>query len=125
MILVVDDDLHVRATIRRGLVALGYPVLEAESGQAALDILRHEKIQLVILDYRMPGLDGAETARGIAAIDPDLPIVFSTGHAALRALRLAAGDGIPVIEKPFTLAELDALIKETLAEARRLRPTAI
>ena len=120
MILLVDDDAQVRATIGRGLEALGYRVREAESGLEALAILGSEEPQLVILDYVMPGLDGAETAREIARISPDLPIIFSTGHAALRALRHAA-DGAPVLEKPFSLDELDALIKETLAEARKLR----
>ncbi|HEY5723300.1 MAG TPA: response regulator [Allosphingosinicella sp.] len=120
MILLVDDDAQVRATIGRGLEALGYRVREAESGLEALAILGREEPQLVILDYVMPGLDGAETAREIARIAPDMPIIFSTGHAALRALRHAA-DGAPVLEKPFSLDELDALIKETLAEARRVR----
>ena len=69
----------------------------------------------------MPGMDGAEVAREIAAIDPDLPVIFSTGHAALRALRAAAGEDVPVLEKPFTLDELDALLSERLAEARRAR----
>jgi two-component system, response regulator, stage 0 sporulation protein F len=118
MILLVDDDAQVRATIGRGLAALGYPVREAASGAAALALLREERPSLVILDYLMPDMDGAETAREIASLEPDLPIVFSTGHAALRALRNAAGEGISVLEKPFTLAELDALIKETLVEAR-------
>jgi CheY-like chemotaxis protein len=125
MILLVDDDADVRATIRRGLEELGYKTREAESGAQALDLVRAEKLQLVILDYLMPGLDGAATAREIAAIDPELPIIFSTGHAALRTLRNAAGEGVSVLEKPFTLAELDALIKESLAEARRLRPAPI
>ena len=122
MILLVDDDPQVRATIGRGLVALGYLVTEAESGAQALDFIRAEKPHLVILDYVMPGMDGAETAREIARLEPDLPIIFSTGHAALRTLRNAAGEGVPVLEKPFSLAELDDLIKETLAEAKRLRP---
>ena len=121
MILLVDDDQQVRATIGRGLVELGYAVREAESGRAAIEAVREERPLLVILDYRMPGLDGAETARAILAIEPDLPIIFSTGHAALRALRNAAGEGTPVLEKPFSLAELDGLIKEPLAEARKVR----
>jgi CheY-like chemotaxis protein len=121
MILLVDDDQQVRATIGRGLTELGYSVREAESGRAAIEAVRQERPHLVILDYLMPGLDGAETAREIAAIEPDLPIIFSTGHAALRALRNAAGEGTPVLEKPFSLAELDGLIKETLAEARKVR----
>ena len=121
MILLVDDDPHVRATIARGLVALGYQVREADGGRAALAIVAEERPHLVILDYLMPGLDGAETAREIARLEPDLPIIFSTGHAALRAMRNAAGEGVPVLEKPFSLAELDDLIKETLAEARKVR----
>jgi len=122
MILLVDDDPQVRSTIGRGLVALGYPVREAEGGSAALAIVREERPTLVILDYVMPGMDGAETAREIAKLAPELPIIFSTGHAALRTLRNAAGDEASVLEKPFTLDELDALIKETLAEAKRVRP---
>jgi CheY-like chemotaxis protein len=121
MILLVDDDDQVRATIGRGLVELGYRVREADSGEAALALVAEEAPQLVILDYKMPGMDGAETAREIAKLEPELPIVFSTGHSALRAMRNAAGEGMPVLEKPFSLAELDALIKETLAEAKKVR----
>ena len=121
MILVVDDDSSVRATITRALAALGYAVGEAADGPRALEIVRAEPVTLVILDYIMPGMDGAEVAREIGALDPDLPIVFSTGHSALRALRSAAGDDIPILEKPFTLDELDALVRERLTERSRAR----
>jgi CheY-like chemotaxis protein len=121
MILVVDDDSAVRAAIARALTELGYAVREAADGAAALAAVREESLTLAILDYVMPGMDGAEVARAIGAIDPDLPIVFSTGHAALRALRAAAGEEVPVLEKPFTLDELDALLRERLAERRRAR----
>jgi two-component system, response regulator, stage 0 sporulation protein F len=120
MILVVDDDQQVRATIVRGLSALGYEVREAAGGADALALIAEKKPQLVVLDYMMPGMDGAETAREIAKIDPDLPVIFSTGHAALRVLRQAAGEGVSILEKPFTLAELDQLITEML-HARRVR----
>ena len=120
MILIVDDEPHVRAMIRRAVVELGYPVVEAESGEAALAVLASERPELIIMDYVMPGMDGAEAARQIAAIDPDLPVVFSTGHGALRQLRDSAGDEASVLEKPFSLAELDALITRTLAQSRRL-----
>ena len=120
MILVVDDEPQVRATIARGLAALGYRVREASSGAQALAIARTGEISLVVLDYQMPGMDGAETARGLAEIDPELPVLFSTGHAALRALRSAAGEDASILEKPFTLDELDALIRE-IHPARRVR----
>ena len=121
MILVVDDDAGVRATIARALAELGYAVTEAADAETAIALARERSLSLVILDYIMPGMDGAEAAREIAAIDPDLPIVFSTGHAALRALRAAAGEDVRVLEKPFTLDELDALLRERLAERRRAR----
>ena len=121
MILVVDDDADVRATIGRALAELGYAVREAADGASALAAVREEALSLVILDYVMPGMDGAEAAREIAAIDPDLPIVFSTGHSALRALRAAAGEDVRILEKPFTLDEVDALLRERLAERRRAR----
>ena len=121
MILVVDDDSSVRATIARALAALGYAVREAPDGPGALAVVREEALTLVILDYVMPGMDGAAVAREIGAIDPELPILFSTGHAALRALRSAAGDDVQILEKPFTLDELDALVRERLTERRRAR----
>ena len=121
MILVVDDDDAVRSTIGRALAALGYAVREAADGRAALQAVRESPISLVILDYIMPGMDGAETAREIGAIDPDLPIIFSTGHSALRALRSATGEEVEILEKPFTLEELDALLRERLAARRRAR----
>jgi two-component system response regulator (stage 0 sporulation protein F) len=121
MILVVDDDAQVRATISRALSELGYAVSEAGDGPSALDIVRQGQIDLVVLDYVMPGMDGAEVAREIAGIDPDLPVIFSTGHAALRALRTAAGDDVPVLHKPFTLDELDDLLRERLLERRRAK----
>ena len=119
MILIVDDDRDVRAMIGRALHELGYPSLEAEGGPAALDLLADNKIDLVILDYVMPDMDGAEVARRIGEIDPTLPIIFSTGHSALRTLRNAAGEDISVLQKPFALTELADLISEKLAERAR------
>src|SRR5688572_27368346 len=118
MILVVDDDADVRAMIKRALTELGYPVIEAADGEQALAKLADASPDLVILDYVMPGMDGAEVAREIAQIDPELPIIFSTGHVALRALRSAAGDDAAILEKPFGLDELAALITEKLRRRR-------
>ncbi|HET9427527.1 MAG TPA: response regulator [Allosphingosinicella sp.] len=121
MILVVDDDPMVRGTIARALAELGYAVAEAADGRQALEAVTDERVDLIILDYVMPGMDGAEVAREIARIDPDLPIIFSTGHSALRALRNAAGEDVPVLHKPFTLEELDGLLRERLLERRRAK----
>jgi DNA-binding NtrC family response regulator len=121
MILIVDDEAPVRATIGRALAELGFRVCEAANGYEAMERIAEERPQLVILDYVMPGMDGAATAREIAEIDPDLPVIFSTGHGALRALRDAAGDDASILQKPFTLAELDALLARMLGAVPRLR----
>lgn len=121
MILIVDDEAPVRAMIGRALAELGYRVREAASGHEALDEIEEERPDLVILDYLMPGMDGAATARAIAEIAPDLPVIFSTGHGALRALRDAAGDEASILQKPFTLGELDALLARMLGAVPRLR----
>jgi len=121
MILVVDDEPAVRAMIVRAITELGYRVREAGGGEEALRLIEEERPELVILDYVMPDLDGAEVARRIAALDPDLPVVFSTGHGALRALRDSAGEDASVLEKPFTLSQLDELIASTLAGRARVR----
>jgi DNA-binding NtrC family response regulator len=121
MILIVDDERPVRAMIARALTELGYRVREAAGGGEALRLIEEERPELVILDYVMPEMDGAEVARRIAAIDEDLPIIFSTGHGALRALRDAAGDEASILEKPFTLAQLDELIAATLKSSSRAR----
>lgn len=121
MILVVDDDALVRAAILRAVSELGYAAEAAESGAAAIAAVRRRGYDLVILDFLMPGLDGAETARELTVLEPDLPILFSTGHAALRALRADAGDEVRILEKPFTLDELEALLREHIGERRRAR----
>jgi CheY-like chemotaxis protein len=121
MILIIDDEPQVRAMIGRALTELGYPVREAASGPEGLAAIADERPALVILDYVMPDMDGAETAREIAAIDEAIPVVFSTGHGALRALRDAAGDEASILHKPFTLAELDALISRAMGTAPRLQ----
>lgn len=118
MILVVDDDNDVRTMITRALQELGYPVAEAADGPSALKLIEEQKPALVVLDYMMPGMDGAEVAREAVKVDPDLPIIFSTGHGALRALRQAAGEDVSILEKPFALSELASLIDETLAKRR-------
>ncbi len=115
-VLVVDDESTVREMIGHALRELGFQVQEARSGREAVEMLQVSRPQLVILDFLMPDMDGAEVAREVGKLDPDLPIVFSTGHSALRALRNAAGGGIPVLPKPFSVAELGTLLSETLAE---------
>jgi CheY-like chemotaxis protein len=84
---------------------LGYAVLEAGSGGAALEIFELRKdIEAVILDFAMPGMNGANLAREMQARRPKVPILFATGYADAEAL--AAAPEERVIRKPFEQVEL-------------------
>ena len=104
-ILLVDDDNRVREVTRAMLHELGHQVLEAGSGGAALDILHREPgIELLIIDFAMPGMNGAELARRVHLAQPTLPILFATGFADRAAL--AGVDESRIIGKPFSDDEL-------------------
>ncbi len=92
---------------------LGYGVVEAGSGGAALDMLdRESEIDLMLVDFAMPGMNGAEVAREVQARRPGLPVVFVTGYADTDRLAGVAGNGI--VRKPFVQADLAAKLRSVL-----------
>jgi CheY-like chemotaxis protein len=112
-VLLVDDDSAVREVTAGILHDLGYRVVEAGSGGAALDLLdRQAEIDLLLVDFAMPGMNGAEVAREVHARRPDLPILFVTGYADTEALSAAGDDGI--LRKPFVEQELAAKLRSVL-----------
>jgi signal transduction histidine kinase len=99
-ILLVDDDREVRDVTASMLRELGYTVLEAGSGGAALDIVERERsIDLVVMDFAMPGMNGAEVARQAKVRYPNLPVLFVTGFADRAAI--GGVDPDYIIGKPF------------------------
>jgi CheY-like chemotaxis protein len=112
-VLLVDDDSDVREVTAGLLQDLGYRVVEAGSGGAALDLLdRQAEIDILLLDFAMPGMNGAEVAREVHARRPGLPILFVTGYADTEALAAAGGDGI--LRKPFVERDLAAKLRTAL-----------
>ena len=112
-VLVVDDDNAVREVTAAILHDLGYGVVEAGSGGAALDVLdREPQIDLMLLDFAMPGMNGAEVAREVQARRPGLPVVFVTGYADIDELASAGGSGI--VRKPFVQADLADKLRAVL-----------
>jgi CheY-like chemotaxis protein len=117
-ILVIDDDSDVRAFLADSLEGLGYSVSDAEDGQSGLAQLKQLRPNLVLLDYAMPGMNGAEVARAARKQHPDLPIIFVTGYAETEQLEAALGADVPVLRKPFSLTELAVAVEEQIAAAR-------
>jgi two-component system, cell cycle sensor histidine kinase and response regulator CckA len=113
-LLVVEDELTVRATAVRALKDAGYAVREASHGREALDILeqRSARVDLVITDLGMPVMDGHELARRLRVAQPDLPILFISGYAD-------SGTVTPYLQKPFSPDELVRRVGMVLAAANR------
>ena len=103
-LLLVDDDSAVRSVTAEALREFGYDVIEAGSGGAALDLIERHKVDLMIVDFAMPGMSGAELASRIRAKHPDMPILFVTGFAD-RSM-LADVSEAQIIGKPFAPGEL-------------------
>lgn len=92
VILCVDDDRAVLFTLKAVLEASGFHVLTACSGREALKIFENQKIDLVLLDYAMPGLSGIATATRMKQLNPDVPIVFLSAYAELPGETVGLGE---------------------------------
>ncbi len=112
-ILVADDDPGIRNFLRRGLKLEGYSVIEADSGQTAVELTRTTKPDLMILDWMMPGMDGPEALRRIRAAGATIPVIFLTGRDGDRAEGLALG-AQDYFDKPVSFAQLVARLHALL-----------
>ena len=113
-ILVVEDDSSVRMSMVESLEALGYLVSQAQDGQAGLHELRRDKPSLMITDYLMPGMTGAELVAIANREFPGLPMIIATGYADMEAIDKVIGSNT-VLRKPFQLADLAATVTQALA----------
>jgi len=110
VILVVDDNRQARATIVSGLAMLGLKTVEAADGPTAIEFVKTEHFDAVILDLIMPGMDGIQVATAIGQIDPTIPLIFVTGYGDEQSIHRAMGWKVPVLHKPFQVRELAALL---------------
>jgi len=110
-VLVVDDEPLVRQLLVQALRFEGFEVLEAPDGPAALAVLAGTKVDVVVLDLTMPGLDGAEVVRRLRASGDDTPIVLSSGYAR-EGITLEPGSFQGFLSKPFVLDELTRVVQQ-------------
>jgi CheY-like chemotaxis protein len=111
-ILVVDDDALIAMSTVDMLEDLGHEVIEANSGDRALEILRQDRaIDLLVTDYSMPRMNGAQLAAAARQIRPELPVLLATGYAELPT---GSGNGLPKIGKPYQQEQLATEIKRVL-----------
>lgn len=112
-ILVIEDDHEVRQFIVESLEILGYTVQEAENGWFGLEKLQHENFDLMIVDFLMPGMNGAEVIAAVRQQYPNLSIIMATGYADMQAVEKVIGLDA-VLRKPFQISDLASSVKRAL-----------
>ncbi len=121
-VLVVDDEPQIRRVMRTTLSSNGYAVVEARSGEEALEVLRKENPELILLDVNMPGIGGLEACREIRA-QSDVAIIMLTVRDTERDKVLALDAGADdYVVKPFSMEELLARIRAAMRRTGSAEP---
>ena len=106
-ILLVDDEERFRANLEKMLGAQGLAVSARGSGVAALEELRLHPYDVIVLDIRMPGMDGLATLGEIRGIDPEVEVIILSGHASMdAAMEINKLGGYDYLMKPCPLEDL-------------------
>jgi len=115
-ILVVDDDPVIGKSFDRVLSGKGYAVINAESGEAAIDKLATEDYDLVVADIRMPGMSGLEVAERVRAKQPWMPVVIVTGYGSDESEARAKAAGVTeFLRKPLSPEMIETSVGAAVA----------
>jgi CheY-like chemotaxis protein len=117
-LLMVDDEPSVLKIVSRILAKDGYEVLQAGSGEAAVEIMEQHgaRVQLAVIDMSMPGMDGAQTTVKLQAIKPGLKVLVASGLCDEETMaRFPANSVSGYLQKPYQREALCLMIAETLA----------
>jgi PAS domain S-box-containing protein len=113
-ILIVDDDSDIRGVLAECLTLMGYQVSAAPDGVSALELMAENSPDLLLTDYLMPGMDGAELVRLARGKGFDMPVIFASGYSNTEALNKAVGLKANVLVKPFSIHKLVESIESAL-----------
>lgn len=117
-ILITDDEPHMRRLIEFSLKRMGHTILQAESGEAALELISRQTIDLLLIDYGLTGINGLDTiqaARKLAG-GQELPVVLLTARGDTGIRDDAESAGVSAfLTKPFSPVELSQLVAKLLA----------
>ena len=121
-VLIIDDDDQLRMSFERLLIEEGYQVRTAASGEAGIRMVAEMPVDLVVLDVRLPGMNGLETFERIHAIEKKLPVIiitaFGTTETAIEATKMGAFD---YVIKPFDIPQMLTTIRQALEVGRFMR----
>jgi len=119
---IIDDDDQLRISFQKLLTEEGYHVESAASGESCLKMIQQKLPDLIVLDVRLPGINGLETFKEIHKIEPKLPVIIMTAYGttetAIEAIKLGAFD---YILKPFEIPDMLTLIGQAIEAGRFMR----
>jgi CheY-like chemotaxis protein len=119
-ILIVDDAGPVVVLCVNVLQALGYAVKGANRGETAVELLRKERFDLMVLDYKMPGMTGFDVYQQAKGLYPDIAVVLVTGHGSPEVVTEANRMGFDsILLKPFTSEELRGTVEKVLTDRKQ------
>ena len=107
-VLLVDDDDDVREIAELMIADLGYDVIAAADGIAALSLAATRPLDALVTDIRMPGMDGYQLAGKVRALQPGIPVICITGYTALGGDQ---GNCSVLLRKPFRPADLESVLR--------------
>jgi len=114
-VLIVDDEKNIRLTLSQALEVLGVETETAANGEEALTKLKEKEFGLILLDLKMPGMDGMEVLRRVREFRPDVRVIILTAYgtveSAVEAMKLGAAD---FIQKPFSPEEIRELVSRVM-----------
>lgn len=116
-ILIVDDQIGIRVLLMEVFSGDGYVTFQASNGKTALDLVRKESPDIVLLDMKIPGMDGLEILKHIKSIDPSIKVIMMTAYGELAMIREATDLGALMhFTKPFDIDEMRLAVKNELKE---------
>lgn len=116
-ILIVDDEVDMRRTLRRIMRAKGYSVAVAANGPEAIEIARKFQPQILLMDMRMPGMNGVEAYRQIKPLCPSAVVVFMTAFSTIELSQEAMDEGaLDVMAKPLDVDNVCQVLGQTLPQ---------
>jgi len=111
-VLVIDDQVGIRALLSEVFTVLGFEVIEAGNGNEGLDVMEKCKPDIILLDMKMPGLSGIETLRLIRARNHHIPIILVTAYQENDMMSEAELLGVSArLVKPFDIEELQRIVR--------------
>jgi DNA-binding NtrC family response regulator len=114
IVLVVDDEFLVRNVLSEILMDAGFDVLQAETADAAIDLLEEQPVDLVFSDVKMPGKDGFELARWVNEHKGDMPVILASGYVGKTSMA-SEMRCTEVLRKPFDFDTVIEKIRDTIS----------